>query len=135
MKVMIAQHLKFHSRARLTAWLGVVAVCMQLLAGGVSNWHLMQRLVDAPPGSFVHCLSINDIRSDGRDPSPAKSGATSQHCPYCLAAIGTLMPPTVRLAVLLPPAHRLMRQAIPVGMVPRPLDLRHARSRAPPLFA
>lgn len=123
------------SRTRLTAWLGVVAVCMQLLAGGVSHWHGVQRLAEAPR-LLTLCSSATSLRSGERDPSPAPSGGAFQHCSFCLAASsGTPLLPTANLAVLLPPVHHLAPQVLPDGVAPRPLELRHAPNRAPPLFA
>lgn len=121
------------SRSRLTAWLGVVLVCAQLLAGGVSNWHMVQRLANAA-GLQALCSSSDTVRTGGREPSPAQQGLASQHCPFCLTASDLPLLPTASLAVLLPPAHRMAAQILPVGVAPRPLVLRHARTRAPPFF-
>src|SRR5574343_2008945 len=118
-------------RTRLTAWLGLLALCAQLLAGGVSNWHMVQRLAGAPSLLDI-CSSTGGTRS-GQDPANG-TGSAAQHCPFCLAASGPALAPTPTLSIaalsrldeVLPPS--------PAGILPRAPDLRHARTRAPPFF-
>lgn len=121
-------------RTRLTAWLGLLALCAQLLAGGVSNWHMVQRLAGTPSLLDI-CSSTGGIRS-GQDPAHGKgTGSAAQHCPFCLAAGGPALAHTPSLLVArlnlqdtaTPPASK--------GILPRAPDLRHARTRAPPFFA
>lgn len=119
-------------RTRLTAWLGLLALCAQLLAGGVSNWHMVQRLAGAPSLLDI-CSSTGGARSS-QDPASG-TGSAAQHCPFCLAASGPALAPHLTLSVAslshqdapLPPAS--------AGILPRAPDLRHARTRAPPFFA
>jgi len=119
-------------RTRLTAWLGLLALCAQLLAGGVSNWHMVQRLAGAPSLLDI-CSSTGGTRS-GQEPASG-TGSAAQHCPFCLAASspGLAPHPTLSVASLhvqdapLPPTSD--------GILPRAPDLRHARTRAPPFFA
>lgn len=119
-------------RTHLTAWLGLLALCAQLLAGGVSNWHMVQRLAGAPSLLDI-CSSTGGTRS-GQDPAGG-TGSAAQHCPFCLAASGPALAPAPTLAVtLLSPQHDAL-PATSAGILPRAPDLRHARTRAPPFFA
>ena len=119
-------------RTRLTAWLGLLALCAQLLAGGVSNWHMVQRLAGAPSLLDI-CSSTGGTRGT-QDPATG-TGSAAQHCPFCLAASGPALAPSPTLAVaLLRPRHD-GPPGSSAGILPRAPDLRHARTRAPPFFA
>lgn len=119
-------------RTRLTAWLGLLALCAQLLAGGVSNWHMVQQLAGAPSLLDI-CSSTGGTRGT-QDPATG-TGSAAQHCPFCLAASGPALAPSPTLAVaLLRPRHDGPPSSS-AGILPRAPDLRHARTRAPPFFA
>lgn len=119
-------------RTRLTAWLGLLALCAQLLAGGISNWHMVQRLAGAP-SLFDICSSTGGARS-GQDLANG-TGSAAKHCPFCLAAGAPPLAstPTLFVATL----SSLGSRSLPLsaGVLPRAPDLRHARTRAPPFFA
>ena len=120
-------------RTRLTAWLGLLALCAQLLAGGISNWHMVKRLAGSP--SLINiCSSTGSVRSH-QDPTNSSAGSASQHCPFCLAAGAPPLSstPTLFAATLISQGSRSL--PLSVGVLPRSPDLRHARSRAPPFFA
>lgn len=119
-------------RMHLTAWLGLLALCAQLLAGGVSNWHMVQRLAGAPSLLDI-CSSTGGTRS-GQDPASG-TGSAAQHCPFCLAASGPALLPQPSLSVALLSLQEAPRPPSSAGILPRAPDLRHARTRAPPFFA
>ena len=121
-------------RTRLTAWLGLLALCAQLLAGGVSNWHMVQRLAGAPSLLDI-CSSTGSVSRSGQDPASNGTGSAAQHCPFCLAASGPplVSSPTVSVATLISQGSRPLPSS--AGVLPRAPDLRHARTRAPPFFA
>lgn len=119
-------------RTRLTAWLGLLALCAQLLAGGISNWHMVQRLAGAP-SLFDICSSTGGARS-GQDPANG-TGSAAQHCPFCLAAGAPPLASTPTLFVATLSSLGSSTLPLSVGVLPRAPDLRHARTRAPPFFA
>lgn len=121
-------------RTRLTAWLGLLALCAQLLAGGVSNWHMVQRLAGAPSLLDICSPTGGGMRS-GQDPADGLPGSAAQHCPFCLAAHGVPLTPTAALAAHLPGTGQAASDVHPQGVLPRAPDLRHAPTRAPPFFA
>ena len=125
--------LTLRHRTRLTAWLGLLALCAQLWAGGISNWNMVQRLAGAPSLLDI-CSSTGGVHND-HDPANGGSGSASQHCPFCLAASG---PPLVSAPAAWV-AHFTSDEATflasPTGVSPRAPDARHARTRAPPFFA
>lgn len=118
-------------RVRITAWLGLTLVSIQMLAGGVSAWHTLQRL-HLPVGWTVVC-SAQGIRAippsgDSRE-APA---TTAAHCPYCLSALHIPLLPVQMAAPLRGAPIQVSAHAdttAPLFSVPRWL---HAPSRAPP---
>jgi len=120
-------------RARLTAWLGLLALCAQLLAGGVSNWHMVARLAMAPSLLEI-CSSTPGTRSPADDSTPGHAGSASQHCPICLSASSLPLWTAWTQMAALPSAARDSAPALPAGTPPRAPDMRHAPPRAPPFL-
>lgn len=122
------------SRARLTAWLGLLALTAQLLAGVVSNQHLVQRLSGAPSLLEI-CSSTGGFGINADRSGDDTTVSAVQHCPFCLVAqapalsAGSAIQPQVQRDVTLAWTSRGQ------GIFPRAPDRRHARSRAPPIFA
>jgi len=124
------------ARQRLLAWLGLLALCAQLLAGVASQGHLLQRL-NLPPSLLALCASsgIAAHPTHPDDNRPAH-GSAAQHCAFCLAAQAlSLEPPrTIAWRPAEAPAHTVP-PAWADGLAHRPPELRHAPPRAPPSLA
>lgn len=121
-------------RARLTAWLGLLALCAQLLAGSVGHWHMLQRLAGNPSLLEV-CSSTNGLRQAGSDSAPDPTGSASQHCAFCLAAGHTPLPHTPPLQLARPAISHRAPLLMAQDTLPQAPDRRHAPARAPPLLA
>lgn len=122
------------TRARLTAWLGLLALCAQLLAGGMANRHHLQRLT-AASGLLEICSSTSGLSGNPDDPASSGTGSTAQHCPFCLVAGDLPLPACVQPETLPAPTRALALAAPRAGTAARAPDLRHAPARAPPFFA
>ncbi|MBP7131983.1 MAG: DUF2946 family protein [Aquabacterium sp.] len=120
-------------RTRLTAWLGLLALCAQLLAGGISNWHMVKRLAGSPSLLNI-CSSTGSVRSH-QDPTNSSAGSASQHCPFCLAASAPLLASSHTASVAILPSQGMRSLPLSAGVLPRAPNTQHARTRAPPFFA
>jgi hypothetical protein len=120
--------------ARLTLWVGLLALCLQWLSGGISSAHQFQRLTQGL-GLLEVCTSPGSPRQSAPDPSDPGAPTPGQLCAYCVAACAALLPPPP-LATLAPSSLTIaVISVIPDGIPAAAPDLRHARSRAPPFFA
>lgn len=118
-------------RARQTAWIGLLALFSQLAATQVSAYHSAQRLAGLG-GQFEICSTQPQSRRSPTAPSSGVLGS-ALHCAVC-AVGGT---PSIHfgysaeLSAAFFPAEILERMT--QSSVPRAPDMRHARSRAPPI--
>ncbi len=127
---------EFHSlrrHPRLYALLGMLALCLQLLASGIGSVHAAERLANSTSGVIEICTAAGIIRitADGTEYPPAQNAG--QHCPFCTAS--SLPPPllAVALSFFLPrPAAADFLPAAATGALPAMPDQRHAPTRAPP---
>lgn len=120
-------------RVHLTAWLGLLALCAQLLAGSVGHWHMLQRLAGHPSLLDV-CSSTKGLRQTGSDSAPDPTGSASQHCAFCLTAGHTPLPHTPSIGVARPAISHRAPVLMAQDTLPKTPDRRHAPARAPPRF-
>lgn len=126
---------EFHSlrrHPRLYALLGMLALCLQLVASGVGSVHAAERLANSTSGVIEICTAAGIIRitADGTEYPQAQNAR--QHCPFC--ATSSLPPPlAVTLSFFLtPPAAADFLPVAAMGALPAAPDQRHAPNRAPP---
>lgn len=131
---------EFHSlrrHPRLYALLGMLALCLQLVASGMGSVHAAERLANSTSGAIEICTAAGIIRitADGTEYPQAQNAG--QHCPFCTTS--SLPPPLLAVALsffLTPPAAADFLPAAATGAMPAAPDQRHAPNRAPPsLFA
>lgn len=127
-------HLRPH--ARLTAWLGVLLMCLQVWAVSAGQRHELQRLTASSNPLLAWC---SNAASADASPSPGRSddsAPANTSCAICLSAMALALPPTPPVAhgllALTAAAQPLTRI---VSATPRAPDLRHAPNRAPPFLA
>lgn len=123
------------ARQRQLAWLGLLALCAQLLAGVASQGHLLQRL-NLPPSLLALCSSSGIAADPTRHDDGPTSGSAAQHCAFCLAAQALSLEPP-RSSAWRPaeaPDHPVPPARVD-GIAHRPPELRHAPPRAPPSLA
>lgn len=122
---------------RLSAFVALLALLLQLVAGNISTAHAAERLAK-PSDAFEICTpaGIISIAADGQSELPA-SQAGAQQCPFCASAAGSPPLLAVALSFFLPASTAAeVLPATPAGILPAAPDQRHAPSRAPPsLFA
>lgn len=123
------------ARQRLLAWLGLLALCAQLLAGVASQWHQLQRLT-LPPSLLALCSSSGITADPSLPDNNPTHGSAAQHCAFCLAAqaLSLEAPRTVAWRPAEAPDHPVP-PAWADGLAHRPPELRHAPPRAPPSLA
>lgn len=119
-------------RARLTAWLGLFVMCVQLWASGLSDRHQ----IEAQAQSWL-TGEICSASAGGRSvPSkPIHHGLLHQHCPVCQAAGATPVPSSHPDIVFAAMANDTLPSMAGMGILPRAPDLSHAPPRAPPFFS
>lgn len=122
--------LRHHTR--LIAWLGLVALCAQLLAGSISNWHMVQRLASAP--TLLDICSPLGTSHSSDDPATDSSGSLAQHCPFCLNNGNPALISGHKLLVVAPVSQALPLLVSTGGILARAPDHRHAPHHAPPFF-
>lgn len=119
-------------RARLTAWLGLFVMCVQLWASGLSDRHQIEAQVQAWLTGEI-CSAASGGRSTPN--KPIHHGLTHQHCPVCHAAGAVPVPPSPHGVVLAAMAGSPLPSMAGFGILPRAPDLSHAPPRAPPFFS
>lgn len=122
-------------QARLYALLGILSLCLQLVATGVGSLHAAERLAHSTAGVIEICTAAGIIRitADGTEYPGADNAG--QHCPFCTAS--SLPPPllAVALSFFLPlPGAADFLPAAATGAPSAAPDQRHAPNRAPPFF-
>lgn len=124
----------FRHRPRLLALIGLLALCLHLMATSLSAWHAAERLANSTAGVLEICTAAGIVRitAAGSEYPPPASGA-GQHCPFCGAS--SVPPPLLALALsffLTPPGAADFLPAAAPGVLPAPPEQRHAPNRAPP---
>ena len=127
-------HLRAH--ARLTAWLSVLLMCLQVWAIGAGQRHELQRLTASSNPLLVWCSTAASADASGNPGRPDDSAPANTSCAICLSAMALALPPTPPVAHGLP-AFTASAAPLPriVSATPRAPDLRHAPNRAPPFLA
>lgn len=127
-------HLRAH--ARLTAWLGVLLMCLQVWAIGAGQRHELQRLTAGSNPLLVWCSTAASADASGNPGRSDDSAPANTSCAICLSAMALALPPAPSVAHGLP---AFTASAAPltriVSATPRAPDLRHAPNRAPPFLA
>jgi hypothetical protein len=127
-------HLRTH--ARLTAWLGLLLLCLQVWAVGAGQRHELQRLTAGSNPLLVWCSTAASADASGNPGRSDDSAPANTSCAICLSAMALALPPAPSVAHGLP---AFTASAAPltriVSATPRAPDLRHAPNRAPPFLA
>ncbi|MDD3482177.1 DUF2946 family protein [Azovibrio restrictus] len=128
---------KFHSlrcHPRLSAFLALLALCLQLVATGIGAVHAAERLANSS-GAIEICTPAGIVRitADGTEYPTTQPGG--QQCPFCATAAGS--PPLLAVALsffVSGPAPADYSPQAPADLPPTAPDQRHAPNRAPPPF-
>ncbi|HET8869870.1 MAG TPA: DUF2946 domain-containing protein [Aquabacterium sp.] len=119
-------------RARLTAWLGLFVMCVQLWASGLSDRHQIEAQVQTWLTGEICSASAGDRSHPSK---PIHHGLTHQHCPVCSIAGAVPVLPGTQGVVLAAQATETLPSTAGIGITPRAPDLSHAPPRAPPFFS
>lgn len=114
---------------RLTAWVGLVVMCLQLWASGLSHQHVLEKQVRA---ALFGAICSSDSGASSQTGSPQSSHSLQTHCAIC--ALGGTVPlaSSQDLAYLRLPQARQSRSFQQAQAEPHSPDQRHAPPRAPP---
>ncbi len=113
-----------------TLW-ALFALCLQLLAGGISALHAAERL--AREAASV-CITVTvDHRADASSGRGHHEGQAGPHCPYCVSHGGALPLLAAALSFVLPTESSSAPFIADVAQAPPTAPaLRHTPPRAPP---
>jgi hypothetical protein len=126
---------EIRQRRRLTAWLGMLALLVNALAGAIALPAKMTTSADGLLGTLVICTA------DGARTLPVADGAPqhsspAEHCAACLLVAHHALAVALLLTVIAFPASDAARQPSAATHTPTPtLSLGGIGSRAPPLSA
>jgi hypothetical protein len=121
-------------RRRLAAWLGAVALLINVLAGAIALPAKMALPADGLLGTLVICTADGARTLPGADDAPQHS--STEHCAACVLVAQHALAVAFFLGVVAFPAPDAARQPTTVTRAPSPtLSLGGIGSRAPPLSA
>ncbi len=114
---------------KLTAWVGLLAMCLQLWASGLSHQHMLEKQLRTVLYGAI-CSSHGG--SSSAPDSPLSSHTSQSHCAICALSGAMPLASSHDLAYLRLPQARQSRSFQQAQAEPHSPDQRHAPPRAPP---
>jgi hypothetical protein len=121
-----------HRARRIAALWALFALCLQLLAGGVSAQHAAERL--AREAGDLCTTSAAAQHANPASQGEHHEGRIGPHCPFCVSHGGAMPLLVAALSFVLPAESDAASFLIDVAQAPPVAPaLRHTPPRAPPL--
>jgi hypothetical protein len=116
---------------RIAALWALFALCLQLLAGGVSAQHAAERLAHE---AVDVCTTADATQTGPASQHGHHEGRIGPHCPFCVSHGGVMPLLVAALSFVLPAESDAASFLVDVAQAPPAAPaLRHTPPRAPPL--